>query len=394
MRYQVTAVNNDNEMLTVVLESPDEASLQANVALSGCTILEIKRLQFSLPALVPQSKFPVLMFSRAMLSLTAAGMSLTEAIDTLAEKELNAANRKLLESLRTSLYQGKSLSVAMQAFPETFSEFYVATISASEHTGSLAEALERYVRFQEQADKIKKRVISASIYPLILLIVGGLVTLFLMFYVVPRFSVVYADIRGEMPLFSRLLMMWGQFVSAHAVLMIGAILITLSFAVYWLSLPASRAWLMQTFQRIPAIGERVRLYQLARLYRTLGMLLHGGIPMVKAIDMAKGLLGAELKAKLTLAAQDIREGFPTSQAMDKYQLSTTVSSRMLRVGERSGQMGEMMERTAEFMDEELAVWVDWFTKLFEPLLMAFIGVVIGLIVVMMYMPIFELAGSL
>jgi len=381
-------------MLTVELESPDEASLKTHADLRGCTILEIKPQQFSLPSFKQKNKFPVLMFSRALLSLVSAGMSLTETIDTLAEKELSSANRKLLESLRTSLYQGKSLSVAMQSFPDVFSEFYVATISASEHTGSLTEALGRYVRFQEQADVIKKRVISASIYPVLLLIVGGLVTLFLMFYVVPRFSAVYEDVRGEMPIFSRLLMGWGQFVSAHAMLVIGVILVAIGFAVYWLSLPASRAWLMKTIQRIPAIGERVRLYQLARLYRTLGMLLHGGIPVVKAIDMAKGLLGAELQTRLSLAVRDIREGITTSQAMDKYQLSTTVSSRMLRVGERSGQMGEMMERTAEFMDEELAVWIDWFTKLFEPLLMAFIGIVIGLIVVMMYMPIFELAGNI
>ena len=151
---------------------------------------------------------------------------------------------------------------------------------------------------------------------------------------------------------------------------------------------------MQSIQRIPAIGERVRLYQLSRLYRTLGMLLRGGIPVVTAIDMAKGLLGAVMQSRLSVAARDIREGVSLSQAMDKHQLNTPVSSRLLRVGERTGEMGEMMERTAEFMDEELARWIDWFTKLFEPLLMAFIGIVIGLIVVMMYMPIFELASSI
>jgi general secretion pathway protein F len=167
----------------------------------------------------------------------------------------------------------------------------------------------------------------------------------------------------------------------------------LGLAAYWLSQPASRAWLIQMVQRIPAIGERVRLYQLARLYRTLGMLLRGGIPMVTAIDMAKGLLAQELQIKLSNAGREIREGVTISQAMDRNQLSTTVSSRMLKVGERSGQMGEMMERTADFMDEELALWIDWFAKLFEPLLMGFIGVVIGLIVVLMYMPIFELASS-
>ena len=393
MRYLVTAVKGSNDLLTLEVEAPDETSIGMHPDLRGYAILEIKPLQFGLPRFKRASKFPVLQFSRELLALLKAGLSLTEVIDLLVAKEQNAANRKLLDSLRTSLYQGKSLSNALHAFPNIFSEFYVATISASERTGSLTEALDRYVRFQEQADVIKKRVVSASVYPALLLVVGALVSLFLMFYVVPRFSRVYEDIRGDLPFFSRLLLEWGRFATGHAAVLIGGIVVFIGLAVYSLSQPNSRVWLMQTTQRIPAIGERVKLYQLSRLYRTLGMLLRSGIPMVTAIGMAKGLLAVELQNKLSSAGRDISEGVTASQAMDKHHLSTTVSSRMLRVGERSGQMGEMMERTAELMDEELTRWIDWFTKLFEPLLMAFIGIVIGLIVVLMYMPIFELASS-
>ena len=394
MRYLVTAIKGSSDLLTLEVEAPDEASIGMHPDLRGCAILEIKPLQFGMPRFKRASKFPVLQFSRELLALLKAGLSLTEVIDLLVEKEQNAANRKLLDSLRTSLYQGKSLSNALQAFPNIFSEFYVATISASERTGSLTEALDRYVRFQEQADVIKKRVVSASVYPALLLVVGALVSLFLMFYVVPRFSRVYEDIRGDLPFFSRLLLEWGRFATGHATVLIVGIVVFIGLAAFWLSQPNSRIWLMQTIQRVPAIGERVRLYQLSRLYRTLGMLLRGGIPVITAIDMAKGLLAVELQNRLSSAGRDISEGVTASQAMDKHQLSTTVSSRMLRVGERSGQMGEMMERTAEMMDEELASWIDWFTKLFEPLLMACIGIVIGLIVVLMYMPIFELASSI
>lgn len=397
MRYLVQAVRGSNEVTTLEVEAPDEASLAAHADLRGWTILAVTRRPFSLSNLLrfkPETKFPVLLFSRELLALLAAGLSLIEAVDTLVEKEHQPANRNLLESLRTALYQGKSLSDAMSAFPAVFSDFYVATIRASERTGGMGEALERYVRYQEQADVIRKRIVSASVYPALLIVVGGLVGLFLMFYVVPRFSAVYEDMHGDMPFFSRILLAWGQFVSAHATVVLGGIAVTVGIASYWFSLRSSRVWLMQTIQRIPAIGERVRLYQLARLYRTLGMLLRGGIPVVTAIDMAKGLLGIEMQGRLSVAANDIREGVSLSQSMDRHQLGTPVSSRLLRVGERTGEMGEMMERTAEFMDEELARWIDWFTKLFEPLLMAFIGIVIGLIVVLMYMPIFELASSI
>lgn len=393
MRYLVTAVKGSKDLLTLELEAADENGIRTHADLKGCTVLEIKPLQFVLPRFKRSTQFPVLLFSRELLTLLKAGLSLTEVIDLLVAKEHNPANRKLLDAMRTALFQGKSLSNALSAFPEVFSEFYVATISASEHTGDLTEALDRYVRFQEQTDVIKKRVISASVYPALLIVVGGLVSLFLMFYVVPRFSKVYEDIQGDIPFFSQLLLSWGQLVSAHATVALGGIAVLTGVAAYWLSQPSSRVWLMHNIQRIPAIGERIRIYQLSRLYRTLGMLLRGGIPMVTAIDMAKGLLAQDLQIKLSNAGRDIREGVTISQAMDRNLLSTMVSSRMLKVGERSGQMGEMMERTADFMDEELALWIDWFTKLFEPILMAFIGVVIGLIVVLMYMPIFELASS-
>lgn len=394
MRYLITAVKGSNELVTLELEASDESDLLNHPDLKGLTVLEAKPRRFTLPRFMERARFPVLLFSRELLTLLKAGLSLTEVIDLLVEKEFNSSNRKILESIRTSIYQGKSLSAAMRTFPEVFSEFYAATISASEHTGSLAEALDRYVRFQEQADVIKKRVISASVYPALLIAVGGLVSLFLLFYVVPRFGRVYEDIRGDIPFFSQLLLAWGQFVSAHSTVVLVSITMLLGAAIYWLSLPGSRLWLMQRIQRIPALGERIRLYQLARLYRTMGMLLRGGIPMVTAIDMAKGLLAQALQAQLSAARQDISAGMTISQAMEKNQLSTMVSARMLRVGERSGQMGEMMERTAEFMDGEMSQWIDWFTRLFEPVLMAFIGIVIGLIVVLMYMPIFELASSI
>ena len=137
----------------------------------------------------------------------------------------------------------------------------------------------------------------------------------------------------------------------------------------------------------------MHVYQLARFYRTLAMLLKGGIPVVTALDMVSGLLQPALRGQLKLASNSIREGRTISQAMEAYELTTPVALRMLRVGERTGNMGEMMERIATFYDEEMARWVEWFTKMFEPLLMALIGAVIGLIVILMYMPIFDLAGS-
>jgi len=138
----------------------------------------------------------------------------------------------------------------------------------------------------------------------------------------------------------------------------------------------------------------MKIYQLARFYRTTGMLLRGGMPLVAALEAGAELLHPVLRTRLAAASRAVSEGRSLSQSMDAHGLATPVALRMLAVGEKSGGMGEMFERIAGFHDEELARWVDWFTRLFEPLLMAAIGLVIGAVVILMYMPIFELAGNL
>jgi len=161
-----------------------------------------------------------------------------------------------------------------------------------------------------------------------------------------------------------------------------------------LSLAAVRRALMVQVWRLPALGESLRIYQLARFYRTLGMLLRGGIPLVTGMQMVSPLLQPALRTSLAQVEQEVREGKPLSTSVESHGMTTPVALRMLRVGERTGRMGEMMERIGMFYDDEIARAVDWFTRLLEPVLMVVIGLVIGVVVTLMYMPIFDLAGSL
>ncbi len=197
-----------------------------------------------------------------------------------------------------------------------------------------------------------------------------------------------------MPWLTQMLMAWGRFVEARGGMLLAAVVATIAGLVMWIRQPAARQQLARWFMRIPAIGEHTRVYQLTRFYRTVGMLLIGGTPITQALSMVSGLLDQALRSNLEGALRRIREGQPISVALDAHGLTTPVALRMLRVGERTGMMGDMMERTAAFHEEELSRWVERFTRTFEPLLMAVIGVVIGGIVLLMYFPIFELAGSI
>ena len=396
MRFNVKAMRGGEGITALALDAVNETDAMRQAESQGYTVLAVgARGSFTLFGRGRSSShFPLVLFSHELLSLLEAGLPLVEAVETLAEKEHRPEVKRAITQVIEHLYEGKTLSQALEYFPQAFPTLYVATVRAAERTGDLPEALQRFIAYQTQLDTVKKKLVSASIYPVLLVGVGGLVTIFLLGYVVPKFSRIFEDMGGDIPFLSRLLIQWGVFMEAHA-LQIGIAALALAAAlVYLVRLPEARRWAGRKLWSIPAIGERMRVYQLARFYRTVGMLLNGGIPVVTALEMVEGLLHTTLQGLLRSASLEIREGKPMSQAMEAHRLTTPVSLRMLRVGERTGRMGEMMERVASFYDEEMARWVDWFTRLFEPILMAFIGVIIGGIVVLMYMPIFELAGSI
>jgi len=349
----------------------------------------------SVPFFRQRYQFPLALFSQELLSLVEAGLPLLESIETLAHKERKPEAKEIYLGLTRILREGRPLSQAMNEYAGSFPPLYIATIRASEHTGDLQQALIRYLAYQHQIDLVRKKVSSAAIYPALLLGVGLLVILFLMVYVVPRFSRVYEDIGGDLPVLSRMLIAWGQFFEAYTgAIVLGAVLLIFAFGKA-LTLRSVRAWLQRYIWQVPSVGERMRLYQMARLYRTLGMLLNGGIPLVSALEMVSGLLSQPLmQDNLHHAKQLISEGQPVSEAMERCHLTTEVAYRMLRVGERSGNLGEMTERIAKFYDEETARWIEWFTRLFEPILMIIIGCVSGGVVVLMYLPVFELAGTI
>jgi len=217
MRFRLRAISSEGRIESLDLQAFDEATARRQVEGQGYTVLAVRR---GLGGLAGggaiAARFPVQNFSEELLVLLNAGLSLVESIETLAEKERRADFRAVLERIAGILREGRPLSTALVEFPSAFSPLYVATVRASERTGDLAPALARFVAYQSQIDAMRKRVVNASIYPLLLLSVGGLVSLFLLFYVVPRFAQIYEDRTAELPVFSRMLLAWGQLVEAMA----------------------------------------------------------------------------------------------------------------------------------------------------------------------------------
>lgn len=397
MRFLIKAYSPAHGVSTFEVEASDREGACSSAESRGYRVIEVatpgRAWSFTRPF---APRFAVPLFCQELLSLLDAGMGLVEAIALLARKADGDATRQALDTLLRLLGEGQSFSRALEAQPAVFPALLVATMRAAERTGNLNEALRRYLDYHRQLNAVRDKMLAASVYPALLIGVGGLVVFFLMAYVVPRFSKVYEDVgRDNLPALSRALMAWGQFVGEHAGAFSLVCLVLMAALAYALTRPALRAATMRRLWQLPGLGEHLRIYQLARFTRTVAMLLKGGVPLLPALDMTESLLRQPaLQTGLVAARAAIREGRAVSDAFGANGLSTEIGTRLLIVGERSGELGDMMARIATFYDEQIARAVDWASRLFEPLLMTIIGFLIGGIVILMYLPIFELASSL
>jgi general secretion pathway protein F len=394
MQFAVRTLAPDMRIASVLVDALDEADARRQVEARGLFVSAIEPVQAPLLRRQRGGKLSLVLFSQELLALLTAGLGIVEGLEALLEKETSPATRSVLERLLAGLREGKRLSTVMAAQPALFPPLYVGIVRAAEGTSDLPRALERYIEYQQRIDTVRAKVVSASIYPAILLLVGGGVSIFLMSYVVPRFAEVYQGAGRNLPWMSRMMLDWGQFAGRHAGGLLIGFAAFVTIAAWAIRRALKQGGAARLLAKLPGIGERARIYELSRLYLTLGMLNEGGITLVNAIDTVQGMVSPGIAGGLKAARTAIEAGRPMSDAFEANGLTTPISLRMLRVGERTGAMGTMLTRSAAFYDGEIGRWIDRFTRTFEPLLMAAIGLVVGAIVVLLYMPIFDLAGDM
>lgn len=395
MRFEMMVFRSAQGISTLVVDATDEAEARDTACRSGYSVLSTAARRERRSGW-GANDFDLSLFGQELLALMEAGMNLVEAVALLADRARSPAGRAVLQRLLTGVQHGQSVSAAMEAIPEAFPVLFVASVRASERTGALVEGVRSFLAYQRSLNALRSKLVSASVYPCILLVVGVLVVLFLITYVVPRFSVVYAGLdQSQLPVLSRMLMAWGQVFAAHTGSLVAGFAVVAVGILGALRLPSVRAALQRRLWQLPRVGEQLRIYQLARFTRTLALLLKGGIPLPTALGMTASLLRQPaLQSGLTAARQALEEGQSVAQTFHRSGLATDVGVRLLSVGERSGALHQTLERIAQFYDEENARQLDLFTRSFEPVLMVLMGVVIGGIVVLMYLPIFQLASSI
>ncbi|WP_175873184.1 type II secretion system F family protein [Burkholderia sp. BCC0397] len=373
-----------------------------DVSIAGRAQTRLARSRPSLRDLLRSKRFDLPLFVHELLALLRAGLSLTDALETLDEhrRRSHAAAAEeqghyVLPDLVRLMQEGKSFSMALAAHPGCFSPLFIAMIAASEQTGGMTQALERYLQYHAQVSVVRQKLISASLYPALLMVTGTVVAFFLVWFLAPRFAHVYEGMtQTDLPVLSAWLLNVGLFVSDHTFASLGCLLCILIAAVTLLVRPSVQQQCLAWFGRIGWIGETLKLMQLARFYRSLGMLLQGGVALLPSLDMTRELLPLPLQDGLERSMIAIAQGKKMSESLEQENLMTTVASRLLRAGERNGQIAGMLEQAAMFHEREITQWVERFARLVEPILMLVMGLGIGTIVVLLYLPVFDLAGNL
>ncbi|MGV7210636.1 type II secretion system F family protein [Oxalobacteraceae bacterium A2-2] len=394
MQFDVRTLSPEMVISHLVIDGRDEADARRQAEARGLFVSAITPVRGLRARAGKRGALSLVLFSQELLALLTAGLGIVEALEALLEKEASPATRGVLERLLAGLREGQRFSAVLADQPELFPPLYVGIVRAAEGTSDLPRSLSRFIDYQQRIDLVRGKLVSAAIYPCILLLVGGGVSLFLIGYVVPRFAEVYQGAGRNLPWLSQQMLNWGQFASRHTVLLLAAIAGVLAALALGVRHLLAQGGVASLLGRLPGIGERVRIYELSRLYLTLGMLSEGGITIVHAIETVQGMVSPAVRQGLRSARAAIESGLPLSTAFEASRLTTPISLRMLRVGERTGDMGPMLTQSAAFYDGEIARWIDRFTRTFEPLLMAAIGLVVGAIVVLLYMPIFDLAGDM
>ncbi len=375
------------------VRAADEQAAVASLRVDPSHVLSVRPADavHGEPANRPSRRpFPLRLFSQELSVLIAAGIPLLEGLVTLREKEASASVARALDGVIAALQDGQPLSAALESQPGAFDALFVAVVQSSERTGQIGEALREHAGYLAWVDALRSKLVSASIYPLTLIVAGVAVIVFLLLFVVPRFAGILEGVGGELPAASRVLIAVGSVSGEHPwATAVVALALLIAPVLAWRQ-SALRDWVSARLWRLPLLGPKLHLLALAQFYRTASMLLGAGVPAVNALTAARAVISVRLRVALDDAIERVGRGERLSVALQAAGLTTPVSLRMVRVGERSGNLGPMLRNAADFYDEELSRLTELVTRLVNPALMLVMGVVIGSIVVLMYLPIFQL----
>jgi len=335
-----------------------------------------------------------LVFNQELATLLKAGMPLVQSLDILRQRVPNPAFKLVLDDVHERVRSGSALSDAFEA-QGVFPGVYVASLLAGEKSGSLELVIRRYVHHVKVVTAVKKKTVSALIYPAILLTLSIVVVAIIVFKVIPEFGAFYEQVGGgqaELPFLTRTIVGVSNMAAANMALIAAALIGAVVAAVIWVRQPGQRALLDRVMLRVPFFGFVARRFAVSQVARTIATLLGGGIPLVTAIETSARSIGNRfVAAELGVVAQEVREGRSLAEALRDRRVFPDVALKMVEVGESTGALQDMLTSVADFYDEENETALGRFVTIIEPTLLVIMGLVIAVLLLSLYLPLFELS---
>jgi type IV pilus assembly protein PilC len=398
MEFRCRLGTPGGEIIEGVYAADSESRLRTELEEKGLFVLSLQR-RAGFPGLASSggrrrriSSREFLVFNQELATLLKAGMPLVQSLEILRQRVANPTFKAVLDAVYEKVKAGTALSDAFAEHQGLFPAVYSASLMAGERSGSLDEVIRRYVAYEKVIGAVKRRTISALIYPAILVVMMVALIGIIVIRVVPGFSSFYANFGRELPLSTRMIVGVSDFLVTNLWLIGIALAAIVVSAVGWVKQPGQRTRVDALLLQLPWAGDTVRKFATSQFARTLATLLGGGLPLVNGLEVAgAAMTNRYLAHELEEVTRRVREGQSLASAMLERGVFPDVAVKMVEVGESTGALQEMLNSLAEFYDEEIETEVARFITLIEPVILVIMGVVIAAVVLALYMPLFELS---
>lgn len=333
----------------------------------------------------------LVIFSRQLATMIDSGITLVIALDILKGQIENRSFVQIITRIYQDVESGKSFCDAVGQFPEVFSNFYINMIRAGETSGTLDEVLDRIAVYLEKTAALKRKIQASLIYPAVVITMALLITALLLLKVVPTFKSIFESLGGTLPLPTQILIVISDLFRKFFFVMLGGAGLSLFLLKRYINTPKGRYQFDKLILRLPIFGPLFLKAAVARFARTFSTLLRSGIPILQALDIVAKTSGNKIiEEAVEHSRQAIRQGEPIAQPLEKSKVFPLMAVRMIGVGEKAGELEKMLGKIAEFYEEQVDAAVSGLTSIIEPLVIAFLGIIIGGIVLALFLPIFKI----
>jgi type IV pilus assembly protein PilC len=399
MEFTVKYAKPTGEVVKAVLVGQNTDEVRHRLQEQGFLPIAIRSKGFSL-SLRPRRRQKTIkaddfiLFNQQFVALIRAGLPILKSLDLLKDRIGNPLLREHINDVRERVFSGALLSEAMRV-QNIFPVVYTASIFAGERSGNLVEVINRFIQYEKTILSVRKRFVNSLIYPAFLVVLSLVMIAVIMTFVIPRFAQLYADLNTPLPVTTRVLIATSDTLQANLVLILPVLIGAIVAMKLWLGTGRGRHWLDEFKLAAPIVGNLWTMFSMAQLSRTLATLLQGGIPLVAAMEAARDASGNRVIGdSIRMAITQVREGQTLSDSLEKTEHFPELALEMMRVGEQTGSLPDMLNHVADFYDEDVNIRSAALLGWVEPVILLFVAIFVATVLISLYMPIFSLGSSM